>query len=66
VVAEVALAVVLVVGAGLLIKSFWRLSQVDPGFRAEGVVKAEYQLPRSRYPAPFDRWPDFGIPFRRV
>jgi predicted permease len=60
VVAEVALAVVLVVGAGLLIKSFWRLRHVDPGFRAQGVVKAEYQLPPSRYPRGFDRWPDFA------
>ena len=60
IVAELALAVVLVIGAGLLIKSFWQLQQVDPGFRAEGVMKAEYQLPRSRYPADFSRWPDFG------
>jgi predicted permease len=59
VVAELALAVMLVIGAGLLLKSFWRLMQVDPGFRAAGVLKAEYQLPRSRYPADFSVWPDF-------
>jgi putative ABC transport system permease protein len=59
VVVEVALAVMLVAGAGLLIKSFWRLRQVDPGFRVEGVLKAEYQLPRSRYPVNFARYPDF-------
>ena len=59
VVAELALAVVLVVGAGLLIKSFWRLQQVDAGFRSEGVLKAEFQLPRSRYPVDFRVWPDF-------
>ncbi len=59
VVAELALAVVLVVGAGLLIKSFWRLQQVDPGFRPTGVLKAEYQLPASRYPVDFRVWPDF-------
>jgi putative ABC transport system permease protein len=57
--AEVALAVMLVAGAGLLIKSFWRLLQVDPGFRVEGVFKAEYQLPASRYPRDFQTWPDF-------
>jgi putative ABC transport system permease protein len=57
--AEIALAVMLVAGAGLLIKSFWRLLQVDPGFRVEGVLKAEYQLPASRYPRDFKTWPDF-------
>ena len=59
VVAELALAVVLVVGAALLIASFWRLRQVDPGFRPEGVLKLEYQLPPTRYPASFDVWPNF-------
>ena len=59
VVTELALAVVLSVGAGLLLKSFWRLQQVDPGFRTEGVVKAELQLPASRYPRPFAAWPDW-------
>ena len=59
VVVEFALAVTLVIGAGLLIKSFWRLQQVDAGFRTEGILKAEYQLPASRYPVDFRRWPDF-------
>jgi putative ABC transport system permease protein len=59
VVAEVALAVVLVIGAGLLIKSFWRIRQVDPGFDVSGVAKAEFQLPSTRYPADFRRYPDF-------
>lgn len=59
VVAELAGAVVLVVGAGLLVKSFWQILAVDPGFRAEQVLKAEFQLPRSRYPVDFAKWPDF-------
>ncbi|HSC26123.1 MAG TPA: ABC transporter permease [Vicinamibacterales bacterium] len=57
--AEFALAMMLVIGASLLIKSFWRLMQVDPGFRSAGILKAEYQLPSSRYPVDFARWPDF-------
>ena len=56
---ELALAIMLLAGAGLLIRSFWNLLSVDPGFQAGGVVKAEYQLPRSRYPADFAAWPDF-------
>jgi putative ABC transport system permease protein len=59
VIAELALAVVLVCGAALLIRSFWTLQQVNPGFVTEGVLKAEYQLPESRYPADFRVWPDF-------
>ena len=60
VVVEFALAVMLVIGAALLIQSFWRLAHVDAGFEAAGVVKAEYQLPASRYPADFRRFPDFA------
>lgn len=59
VITELALAVVLSVGAGLLLKSFWRLHQVDPGFQTAGVVKAEYQLPASRYPRSFATWPSW-------
>jgi predicted permease len=57
VVAELTLAVILVVGAGLLLRSFWHLLQVDPGFRAAGVLKAQYQLPGTRYPVDFSKWP---------
>jgi predicted permease len=57
VVAELALAVVLVVGAGLLVRSFWTLRQVDPGFSAENVLHASLQLPPSRYPQGYDTYP---------
>jgi putative ABC transport system permease protein len=50
VVAEVALALVLVIGAGLLIRSFVRLSSVDPGFRTSRVVATDIVLPETRYP----------------
>jgi putative ABC transport system permease protein len=48
--AEIALAFVLLVGAGLLIRSFWRLSSVNPGFRTESVAAAPAGLPAARYP----------------
>src|ERR1044071_4817789 len=49
VVAQVAMAVVLVVGAALLVKSFWRLRQVDPGFDPEHVAVLSLSLPQSKY-----------------
>ena len=49
VLAEVALALVLLVGAGLLIRSFDRLQRVDPGFHPDHVLSAEIVLPRARY-----------------
>ncbi len=48
--AEVALSVVLVAGAGLMLRSLWALQQVDPGFNPQGVVIMRPAPPRSRYP----------------
>ncbi len=47
---QVAIALVLLVGAGLLVKSLTRLSAVDPGFRAENVLAFDVTLPEKRYP----------------
>ena len=52
VVFQVSMAVMLVIGAGLLIKSFWRLQQVDPGFRAERVLSLGLTLPYAKYDKP--------------
>jgi putative ABC transport system permease protein len=50
VVMEVAVSLVLLAGAGLLIRSFVRLQNVDPGFRVEGLLTSRVQLPSARYP----------------
>ena len=49
VVAEIALAMVLLVAAGLLLHGLWRLHAVRPGFSTDGLVAARLDLPESRY-----------------
>ncbi|MGH9436281.1 MAG: ABC transporter permease, partial [Terriglobia bacterium] len=50
--AEIALAMILLAGAGLLIRSFTRLTAVDPGFNPEHLVTAEISLPQYQYSKP--------------
>ena len=52
VVFQVSMAVMLVIGAGLLIKSFWRLRQVDPGFTSNNVLSAHVTLAPQYHKAP--------------
>ena len=50
IVAQVAISVVLLVGAGLLLTSFYKLQSVDPGYRADRVMSAELFTNFSKYP----------------
>ncbi|HEX3247827.1 MAG TPA: ABC transporter permease [Pyrinomonadaceae bacterium] len=50
VVSEVTLALVLLCGAGLLIKTLWKLNSVNPGFDPDKVLVAELVLPKTKYP----------------
>jgi putative ABC transport system permease protein len=62
VIGEVALAVVLLIGAGLLLRSFQRLLGVELGFEPAGVVTMKVNLPTSRYAFPsfdvYPQWPE--------
>ena len=49
VVAEIALAVILVIGSGLMIRAFWKLQQVNTGFDPNGVVSFSLNLPSVKY-----------------
>ena len=52
VVVQVALSVLLLVGGGVLVRSFLALTRVDPGYRTNGVLTFQVALPRARYDTP--------------
>jgi putative ABC transport system permease protein len=56
VVSEVSLAFVLLIGAGLLMRTFFLLQKVDPGFNPERVVTASIELPGARYATGKEAW----------
>jgi putative ABC transport system permease protein len=49
IISEVSLALVLLIGAGLVIRSFYKLVQVDPGFKTENVLSFSVTLPPAKY-----------------
>jgi putative ABC transport system permease protein len=64
VVGQMALTLILLVGAGLLGKSFYRLLQVDPGFRTESAVAMELSLPNPRMDE--ERYKEFMNLYKRL
>lgn len=48
-VAQIAIAITLLIGAGLMVKSFWALVHVAPGFRSDSILTARVSLPSPRY-----------------
>lgn len=50
VVVQVALGLVLMMGAGLMARTYWNLSRISPGFVSEGVLTFRLSLPQSEYP----------------
>jgi predicted permease len=62
VIAEVSMALVLLVGAGLMLRSFYRVLHADAGFSSEGLVIANVALPQTGYSEPAKR----AVLFERV
>jgi putative ABC transport system permease protein len=60
VVSEIALSFMLLVGAGLLVRSFMRLREVSPGFDPAGVLAMRLSVPGAKYPAGAERAQFFG------
>ena len=59
-VAEIALALILLAGAGLMLRSFLKLQDVDPGFNSQRVIALQMQLPNTRYKEPAQFGPYFS------
>jgi predicted permease len=66
VVSEVALSLMLLAGTGLLIKSFVRLLQTDPGYQTERVLTASLSLSETKYPEPEQQAEVYRQVLRRV
>ena len=66
VVSEVALSLVLLIGAGLLIRSFQRLHNVNPGFDSHGVLTASVEVAQKKFPQPAGQARFFDQVLQRV
>ncbi|MBO0857663.1 MAG: ABC transporter permease, partial [Chloracidobacterium sp.] len=66
VVVEMALALVVLISAGLLIRSFWRLQQVNPGFAPQNTLAMSLALPATKYPEPAQRANFYKEALRRI
>jgi putative ABC transport system permease protein len=66
VVFEVALAMVLLCGAGLLLKSFLRMRGIDPGFRSDRILTLNVNLTLSQYPKPLEQTRFFQQAIERI
>jgi putative ABC transport system permease protein len=66
VVAEIAVTVVLLAGSGLLIRSFWKLTSIDPGFAMHNVIAMDVGLSMSKYGEPRQQERYFKTALERV
>ncbi len=66
VIAEIALSLVLLVGAGLMVQTFQRLVNVDPGFKPDQLLTMDIALTRSKYPTPQSRAGFYETALERV
>jgi predicted permease len=66
VISEVAVSFILLIGAGLLINSFFHLRNLDPGYRADHLLTMKVALPETKYPDKERRAPFYAELLRRV